>query len=586
MIPKNISRYHILQAIQEINKNGVPPNRDSRQYSLNYLGRLLPPKYVVSLANDFANGEMLSSNIFNGGLETNSFLASRGFEIINKQSSSHIKDTKIRKKELNLKPKKKHNERCQDCKKTIKKMLKSIYGSVEPNYNFEAGVLPDDFSDSTFCPDLRTIYQSLQRHRSYESFVRTSRLPRVDYFVPTPGFIVEFDESQHFTECRKQALLHYPKDLDVGFDVNRWITICEKIQAKDNKPPFRDEQRAWYDTLRDFLPSILPLSPTVRLYSKSFHWCSLDPNITHDQEKFKAMIEGELPNWNIEVRSDPKPSLARIIIDGDWEGDVENSKKIFHDILDIWPADKTTDVIITCGAFLTFKWQESLPYIEDNKFPDDNAIKQLILLAEKQCNLFIDEELRSRLIAHTDYITIGIDSRKESISLSNVSIRQHHIELVTLIDLNTREYHWTGKSYPTTGQENGLVRFQDLDTHFVHLPLGKIMLLGCHDLNIFSPRGAAVTKNKWRKQIRTDFYNLAVNEKPDIVLHHPHTTDASGIWTSAWNEVLRKLPSVKLYMSAGRYFNDGAKKRSPLNDVLLKTKMGSTLDFIIWSEND
>jgi hypothetical protein len=31
--------------------------------------------------------------------------------------------------------------------------------------------------------------------------------------------------------------------------------LCEEINAKDNYPPYRDEQRAWYDTLRDFLAS-------------------------------------------------------------------------------------------------------------------------------------------------------------------------------------------------------------------------------------------------------------------------------------------------------------------------------------------
>ena len=40
----------------------------------------------------------------------------------------------------------------------------------------------------------------------------------------------------------------------------------------------RDEQRAWYDTLRDLVPSIMGLQPTVRLYASDQVWCSLDPD--------------------------------------------------------------------------------------------------------------------------------------------------------------------------------------------------------------------------------------------------------------------------------------------------------------------
>jgi hypothetical protein len=57
----------------------------------------------------------------------------------------------------------------------------------------------------------------------------------------------------------------------LGFDKRKWIELCDQINAHDNYPLFRDEQRAWYDTLRDFLPTIKPLLPTVRLYKKSLH---------------------------------------------------------------------------------------------------------------------------------------------------------------------------------------------------------------------------------------------------------------------------------------------------------------------------
>ena len=154
--------------------------------------------------------------------------------------------------------------------------------------------------------------------------------------------------------------------------------------------------------------------------------------------------------------------------------------------------------------------------------------------------------------------------------------------MVALVDLRSGNYYWTGKSYPTSGQENGLIRFQDLETHFIDLPSGKVMVLGCHDLNIFSPRGAAVTRNEWRIQTREDFYRLSKTEMPAVVLHHPHTTDSSRIWTAAWNELNRSLPSVEWYLSAGRYYNNGEGQRSHIDDVRQKTKNGHTIDFIVW----
>ena len=47
----------------------------------------------------------------------------------------------------------------------------------------------------------------------------------------------------------------------------------------------RDEQRAWYDTLRDLVPSIKGLRPTVRLYARDRAWCSLDPDSKEDRSR-------------------------------------------------------------------------------------------------------------------------------------------------------------------------------------------------------------------------------------------------------------------------------------------------------------
>jgi len=83
MIPKNITKDHIKKALKEIDKSGVPKRRESTRYSLEYEGKLYPPKYVVSIANEYANGKELGSKGFNDGAETNNFLKKRGFKIRN-----------------------------------------------------------------------------------------------------------------------------------------------------------------------------------------------------------------------------------------------------------------------------------------------------------------------------------------------------------------------------------------------------------------------------------------------------------------------------------------------------------------------
>ena len=84
MIPRNITREHVLKAIKEIERNRFPRRRNSRKFILLYEGKSFPPKYVVSLANKYANGIELNSSKFCGGEETNRFLRNLGFPILDK----------------------------------------------------------------------------------------------------------------------------------------------------------------------------------------------------------------------------------------------------------------------------------------------------------------------------------------------------------------------------------------------------------------------------------------------------------------------------------------------------------------------
>jgi 5-methylcytosine-specific restriction protein B len=85
-IPSNITREHLLLAIEKIDKERVPSDAASRYYDVFFNNKKYPPKLVVSYANIFANGSKLDHNTFEGGLNKPCFklLQSSGFEIIQK----------------------------------------------------------------------------------------------------------------------------------------------------------------------------------------------------------------------------------------------------------------------------------------------------------------------------------------------------------------------------------------------------------------------------------------------------------------------------------------------------------------------
>ena len=166
--------------------------------------------------------------------------------------------------------------------------MESIYGKCIRNHRFPWSTRLYSYTGTPVFPTLKKVVSILGKYRgfNFEGFVKTENLAPCDFWVPDPGFIVEFDESQHFTKPRKLSLSRYPDCQPLGFSRSRWTALCEQHNAKDNNPPYRDEQRAWYDTLRDIIPSFKGFMPTLRLYARDFAWCSLDPDSKDDRRRF------------------------------------------------------------------------------------------------------------------------------------------------------------------------------------------------------------------------------------------------------------------------------------------------------------
>ena len=99
-----------------------------------------------------------------------------------------------------------------------------------------------------------------------------------DAYFPKPwNFIFEFDEFQHFSSSKKIILKHYPKG-NYGFDINRFIYLCEKFSDEADEyyknkttkefdsPKGRTRLRVLLDAFRDILPNNenININPTIR----------------------------------------------------------------------------------------------------------------------------------------------------------------------------------------------------------------------------------------------------------------------------------------------------------------------------------
>jgi hypothetical protein len=173
-------------------------------------------------------------------------------------------------------------------------MLKALYGECQQNYSFGWSASPRDYAKTPIGATLERIQLSLENFRGHGDFIKSPLVPPCDYYVSAPPFILEFDENQHFSRPRLIALSLYPADVKFGFSVNDWRELCRSLDAQDDEPFDRDERRAWYDTLRDLVPTVFGFAPTARLYGGAYRWCSLDAASDRDKERFLGWISSRL----------------------------------------------------------------------------------------------------------------------------------------------------------------------------------------------------------------------------------------------------------------------------------------------------
>lgn len=127
----------------------------------------------------------------------------------------------------------------------IEKLLYDLFGEVETEKKYSWATTSREENIYT---NIIVNIENLSRARS----VICRKLP-FDFVCEKQKLIIEYDERQHFTKQRKIALMSYPSDLKLYYNKKMWLKACDDINAKMKKKadPFRDEKRAFYDSVRD-----------------------------------------------------------------------------------------------------------------------------------------------------------------------------------------------------------------------------------------------------------------------------------------------------------------------------------------------
>lgn len=273
--------------------------------------------------------------------------------------------------------------------------------------------------------------------------------------------------------------------------------------------------------------------------------------------------------------------IARLVVTGkqyDKDGNPNFTKleKLIEKFLSTEFGKNHFEFILTPGGFLTFEFPAELQRDLDISKAEKQNIPQLQKAANNVITDFfggLQSTVFKKLKETADFFTIGIDGFNPT--------NDQSIELVAVYDLGKEKVtNWTGKFYPTEEQKKDLIKINNLDTHFIELNNQKIVILGCHDLNVFSPRGqAAANPNGWKKQLADKFKVYCKEFNPEIILQHPHWTDTPNIWNVAWRTVEKELPNVKHFASGIKYYNKNGDVRGDIDKVLEKTKKGDVIDF-------
>ncbi len=202
-------------------------------------------------------------------------------------------------------------------------------------------------------------------------------------------------------------------------------------------------------------------------------------------------------------------------------------------------------------------------------------------VAEATVATQLDANTIGRARGHVSYLVVGADVR--------VPGRAAYAETALVYDVKNGQFVGaTGKTYPTTEQERRLVRDPDAAGHVLDVDGEQVAVLVCHDLNAWSPRGAA-SRGRNRAKVAAELDAALVEGRPTTVLHLPHTTHSAQTWAPARKRVEARLAkATTAWASAIRYRRGYSRPPVPLGPKLLdrtRSGTGEVLDIVMGDHN-
>jgi hypothetical protein len=241
---------HVREACKLFDTGDIFPKRAARSTFLHLDNRIYPAKFVRGHAYFLATGVKLDPNReYSGGQETARFFSKLGLRTSSGDRPENEVSTPLPatiRKSVSHSPMLERKYEPQ--KQALLEILKERFGTVTCESTLPWLIVPDR---SDLDGPLAQILQALEEMRGHSNFLNTGHRLHCDFVVPNERIIVEYDERQHFTLQRQKSLEFYPSDVKLGFDKNEWMASCAAIHATDSSPQYRDEQRAFYDALRD-----------------------------------------------------------------------------------------------------------------------------------------------------------------------------------------------------------------------------------------------------------------------------------------------------------------------------------------------
>lgn len=298
------------------------------------------------------------------------------------------------------------------------------------------------------------------------------------------------------------------------------------------------------------------------------------------------------------VKDAGKTTIVRVVVDGwTWckdQGDnITDARRMLVKALKSRAWRSRVDFAVTPGGFVRVRFPfrdirggwDSERHFKSLTDPTGGAAKAV--------NRLLTDKVKELLRDRARYLTLGVDLNNTDKKASCKT----HAELVALVDAKSGQViHWTGKSYPTgrpTDQSKTLVQ-APLESHCFHKNKQRILILGCHDLHMFGGRGEQSKNGPTPKEARRkEMRRLVAELKPQVVIHHPHTTYSPKIWGPPWGYAKENLlPTVATYASGISFCGKPYCRNKALDEqewnckqtlecVLESTKQGSVVDIVV-----